>query len=451
MVDVAPLRTAVSGPVLTPDDEGFADETSGFNLFYAHRPEVVVGVTSVADAVAAVTFAREHRMPLRVLATGHGSHELVTDGVLVTTRRLDDLELDPATGIATIGAGVRWGAVVAAAAEHGLAPITGSSTNVGAVGYLLGGGLGPLSRSHGFSSDYLRAATVVLASGEVVRASVTENSDLFWALRGGKGGLGLVLSVELRLANIPSLYAGSLVFSEENIDTVLRGWIAWTGTAPDDVTTSIAITHFPPVEQVPPIFRGRTLAMLRFAYPGDAARGEELAAVLRDRAPAMIDAVGPLPLADIATIHNDPADPSPSWSHGALLTDLDAEFVTAVLRSVGPGVATPIMVTEIRHLGGATRHDVREGSSVGGRASGYALSMIGAPDPGLFAEALPSATDALLASIAPWISPETTINFAGSPSAEEFARAWPTDTVARLAAIRSEIDPGGLFAFGPAT
>ena len=448
MVDVAPLRSAVSGPVLVPGDEGFAAETTGFNLFYAHGPEVVVGVTSVADAVAAVTFAHENRMPLRVLATGHGSHELITDGVLVTTSRLDDLAVDASTGIATIGAGVRWGAVVAAGAEHGLAPITGSSTNVGVVGYLLGGGLGPLSRSHGFSSDYLRAVTVVLASGDVVRASSTENSDLFWALRGGKGGLGLVVSVELQLASIPSLYAGSLVFSEEHLETVLRGWIAWTAAAPDDVTTSIAIMHFPPVEQVPEMFRGRTLAMLRFAHPGSG--GEPLAAELRDLAPAMLDALGPLPLADVATIHNDPVDPSPSWSRGALLNDLDGEFATTVLQSVGAGVATPIMVTEIRHLGGATRHDVPEGSSVGGRASGFALSMVGMPDPSLFAEALPRATDALLTSIAPWISPQTTINFAGSPSAEDFARAWPADTFARLAAIRAEVDPDGLFAYGPA-
>src|SRR5699024_5987064 len=122
--------------------------------------------------------------------------------------------LDAGSRVATIGAGVRWGAVVALGAEAGLAPITGSSTNVGVVGYLLGGGLGPLSRSHGFSSDFLRGATVVLASGEVVHASETENPDLLWALRGGKGGFGVVTSVEVELVPLPDLYAGALVFPE---------------------------------------------------------------------------------------------------------------------------------------------------------------------------------------------------------------------------------------------
>lgn len=448
MTDFAALRTAVSGPVLTPSDEGFAAETTGFNLAFPHTPEVVVGVSSVDDAVAAVAFAAAHRMPVRALATGHGSHVLVTDGMLVTTSRLDELSIDSATGVATIGAGARWGAVVAAAAELGLAPVTGSSTNVGVVGYLLGGGLGPLARSHGFSSDWLRGATVVLASGEVVHASATEHPDLFWALRGGKGGFGLVTSVELQLAPVPSLYAGALVFAEEHIETVLRGWLDWTRSAPDDVTTSMAVVHFPPFEQVPEAFRGKTLAMLRFALPGSATEGEALAAPLRALAPVMMDGVASLPLAQVATIHNDPSDPSPGWSRGALLSDVDDEFASAVLAVSGAGTRGPVMVTEVRHIGAATRHDVPEGSAVGGRASSYTLSLIGVPDPALFAEALPAATDALLASLAPWLSPETNINFSGYPDPADYRRSWSAETFARLAAVRASVDPEGVFAYG---
>ncbi|MCU1411628.1 MAG: FAD-binding protein [Rhodoglobus sp.] len=449
MTDFTALRSAVSGPVLTPADEGFAAESTGFNLFYAHSPEVVVGATSAADVVAAVNFARDNRMPVRVIATGHGSHALVTDGVLVNTSRLDELALDTGSRIATIGAGVRWGAVVAAGAEAGLAPITGSSTNVGVVGYILGGGLGPLARSHGFSSDYLRGATVVLASGEVAHASETENPDLFWALRGGKGGFGVVTSVEVELVPLPALYAGALVFPEESIETVLRGWIDWTATAEDDVTTSVAIIHFPPVEQVPEVFRGKTLAMLRFAYPGSTERGEQLAAPLRDLGAPMIDGLAPMPIANVAQIHNDPTEPGPGYSRGALLNALDQEFATALLQSVGSGVQTPVMVAELRHLGGATSHDVPEGSSAGGRASGYTLSLIGAPNPALFEAVLPGATDALLGTLADWVSHETNVNFAGSPSAADFPKAWPAETFARLAAVRAAVDPQGVFAYGP--
>jgi hypothetical protein len=289
----------------------------------------------------------------------------------------------------------------------------------------------------------------VLASGEVVHASASENPDLFWALRGGKGGFGVVTSVEVRLVPLPTLYAGALVFPEADIESVVRGWIDWTATAEPDATTSVAIIHFPPVEQVPEVFRGKTLAMLRFAYPGDAARGEKLVAPLRALGTPMMDGVRPLPLGDVAQIHNDPTDPSPSYSSGALLNGLDQEFATALLQAAGPGVQSPIMVTEVRHIGSATSHDVPGGSSVGGRTSGFTLSLIGAPNPALFETVLPGATSAVLGSFAAWLSPETTVNFAGGSSAADFPKSWPAETFARLASVRAAVDPQGVFAYGP--
>jgi FAD/FMN-containing dehydrogenase len=222
MADFSLLASRVSGPVLTPADGGFAEEVSGQNLAFSHTPEVAVGATSADDVAEAVKFADANGLHVSVLATGHGSHAVVSSGMLITTRRLDRVTVDAQARLATIGAGARWGAVVAAAAQHGLAPITGSSTNVGVVGYLLGGGLGPLSRSHGFSSDYLRSVTIVTADGETV---VADDGDLFWALRGGKGGFGVVTEVVLGLVPIDHLYAGALVFEEQHIETVLRAWV----------------------------------------------------------------------------------------------------------------------------------------------------------------------------------------------------------------------------------
>src|SRR4051812_21614422 len=147
MTDFSSLRNAVTGVVLTPEDADFASEGSGFNLAIQQHPEVVVGAASEADVVAAVGFAKQHGMPGRVQSTGHGAHAQITDGVLVSTKRLDAVTIDADSRIATIGAGARWSAVIAAADPLGLAPITGSAPGVGAVGYLLGGGLGPLARS----------------------------------------------------------------------------------------------------------------------------------------------------------------------------------------------------------------------------------------------------------------------------------------------------------------
>ena len=441
--DIATLRAKVAGPVLTPTDDGFADEVASWVQTFIHTPEVAVGVTSTADVVAAVTFASEHQLPVRVQATGHGSHAAVTDGVFINTRRLNDVVIDAATKEATIGAGTQWGAAVAAAAEHGLAPITGSSPTVGVVGFLLGGGVGPLARSHGFGSDYVREIELVTAAGQVVVATATENADLFWALRGGKGGFGVVTRVTLALVELEMLYGGSLTFDGPNIEAALRAWIDYTATADPQVSTSIAIVRMPDLPFIPEPMRGRTLLSLRFAYPGDTQRGEELAAPLRAAAPVYIDTVCEMKAAEIARIHGDPTDPTPGWNTGRMFTTIDQEFATALLGQVGLGKQAPFIAVEVRQLGSAAAQDVAAGSAVGGRSPEYTLSLIGAPNPALFEKIVPGAAAALIGELQPWLADETTINFLGHYDAS----GWPADTLARLAAIRSEVDPNGVFVY----
>lgn len=441
------LATRVAGPVLEPGDAGFDQEVSGFNLAVTHRPQLVVGVTSTADVVAAVRFAAERGMPVRVQATGHGAHHPITDGMLITTRRLDGLRIDGDT--ATIGAGVLWSQVVAAAAPHGLAPVTGSAASVGAVGYLLGGGLGPLARSHGFSSDHLLGATVVTASGEVVDASPEGDADLYWAVRGGKGGFGVVTEVRVGLVRLPELYAGSLTFDAPHAADVLRGWIAWTATAPDDVTTSLIQVRFPDLDVVPEPVRGRFLTTLRFAYPGPAEQGERLAAPLRALAPVELDALGPMPLADVAQIHADPTEPGPGWGWGALLTTLDAEFAATLTSLFSPTAPLPYLAVELRHLGAATARDVGDGSAVGGRDGAFAIHVIGVPDPALFDEVLPTATTGFRGAIGRWVAPKTTVHWGDVDDEAGFRAAWPDEVFARLTQTRRRVDPAGIFAFGP--
>ena len=445
MTDISELRSALSVPVLGPSDPGFSAEVAGANLAVVNEPDAAVGVASAADVAEAVRYAAANRLPVRVQATGHGAHAPITDGLLITTRRLDQLRIDQEARTATIGAGVSWGAVIDAAAEHGLAPVAGSSRQVGVVGYLLGGGLGPFARSHGFSSDYVLSFSVVTGLGEPVEASATQHAELFWALRGGKSGLGIVTGVTIRLVEVPSLYAGLLLFEGRHAEAVVRGWVDYTGHAPDAVTTSIAALRFPPVEAVPEQMRGRSFVALRFAFPGDLAEGEHLAAPLRALAPALTDALGPLPLAQVGLIHNDPEGAAPSWSNGTLLSPIDQDFATALLAAVGPGA--PFVAVELRHLGGATRRDVVGGSAVGGRSGAYTLSLIGMPDPGLFPAVLPAAAEAVYEALRPWINAESTINFAshslaGTPS-------WSPETAARLAEVRAEYDPRGVFGATP--
>jgi FAD/FMN-containing dehydrogenase len=446
--DIADLRARVAGPVLTPQDAGFADEVASWVRTYTHSPEVAVGATSTADVVAAVEFASSHGLPVRVQSTGHGSHAAITDGVFILTRRLDSVSIDSRRRLATLGAGVQWGAVAAAAGEHGLAPIAGSSPVVGVAGFLLGGGVGPLVRSHGFGSDYVREFELVTADGGVLVANAQQHPELFWALRGGKGGMGVVTRVTIALVDLATLYGGSLMYDSPNIEAAFRAWVDYTATADPQVSTSVAILRMPDLPFIPEPVRGRTLLSLRFVYPGDAVRGEALAAPLRAAAPVYLDGLSEMPASQIARVHGDPTDPSPGWNAGRMLTHVDQEFATTFLERVGAGAGggganVPFVAIELRQLGSAAARDVEGGSAVGGRNPEFTLSLIGAPNPALFEHVIPSAAASLLADIEPWLAAETTINFLGyyDPS------AWPDATCKRLSAVRREVDPTTVFVY----
>jgi FAD/FMN-containing dehydrogenase len=449
MADVSTLRSRVSGPVLVEGDDDYAEESLAWIRNFAHTPDVVVGASSTQDVVEAVKFAGANNLAVRVQGSGHGSHVAVTDGVLITTKRLDSVEIDPTTRIATIGAGVAWDAVIAAAAEYGLAPITGSSGTVGAIGFLLGGGVGPLVNSFGFGSDWVREFEVVTADGNLVTASADEHPDLFWALRGGKGGLGVVTSAKVELVELTTLYGGSLTYDAANIDSALRAWTGYLETADPGVTTSAAILRMPDLPFIPEPIRGRTLLTVRFAYTGDAATGEKLAAALRSAAPVYLDQLAEMPAAAIGTIHNDPPSPTVGWTAGRMLKAVDEDFVGTLLGFAGADKDVPFVAVEVRSFGAAPATDVPAGSAVGGRGAKGALNIVGVPNPELFATVIPDAADALLGALTPWISPVNNVNFAGGfANTDEYRGAWPPAIFERLSEVKKEYDPQGLFAYG---
>lgn len=446
---IAQLRDAIGGTVYLRGDEGLAAEVACFNPVIRHDPDVVVAVTSDADIAEALRFAREHGLGVRIQATGHGAETPITDGLIISTRALDSLEIDPDARLARIGAGVRWAPVITAAAEFGLVPVTGSSTSVGAVGYTLGGGLGPLARSHGFTADWVRAFRVVTADGEVVTADGATNPELFWALRGGKGGLGVVTEMTLELVPLRTLYGGSLFFDGDAVEQAFQSWIDWSAALPVEATTSAVFLHVPDMEGPPPPLRGHFVFSVRFAYPGDPAEGERLIAPLRAAAPVYLDFVAEMPTTAIATIHNDPEAGAPSWIRGLMLDSFDQDTGRALFELVTPASGSPFLAVEIRQLGGATSRDPEEGTAVGGRDSLYTLSTLAA-DPGTFAELAPERAALITEAVSDRVSAITNVNWsAGLVDRAAFEKTWPPAVLDRLAAVRAEWDPQGVFAFEP--
>ncbi|MDQ3657741.1 MAG: FAD-binding oxidoreductase, partial [Chloroflexota bacterium] len=230
-------------------------------------------------------------------------------------------------------------------------------------------------------------------------------------------------------------------FEEEQIETVFRGWLDWTKAADAMVTTSAAVLTFPDLDISPPPFRGKRVLMLRFASPGDAVRGADLAAPLRALAPIYIDGVGDISPTQMDLIHNDPPEPLPAWGAGAQFADADQELATRFLERFGAGTTNPFAMAEFRHGGGAVATDVAGGSAVTGRNASYTMFLVSMFPP-LFAEIAPAAAGETVTALQSWILPETNVNFIGENT---LSRPWSPEVQARLDEIRGQYDPEGIF------
>jgi FAD/FMN-containing dehydrogenase len=445
------LAAAVQGVVLLPGDDGFAAECSPYNLAVHHEPALVVGAASPGDVQAAVRFAGRHGLPLAVMATGHQASVSADGAVLVTTSRMDDVVVDPVRRTARVGAGVRWQAVVDAAAEHGLAALNGSSPAVGVVGYTLGGGLSPtLGRLHGWAGDHVRTVDVVTADGQLHHLENTgedsPDADLLWGLLAAKSNVGVVTALEFDLFPVTHLQAGGLFFAGEHAAAVLAAYADLAATAPDEVTTSVALTRFPPLPFLPDFLSGTFAVHVRFSLLGDAATADALLAPLRGCAPVVLDTVAELPYRDNASIHADPVDPAPFFQRTVLLRELTPASLAGLVDLFGPDSDCPAHIVELRQLGGALSATPDGPHAAGQREAAHALCVfvIGMPGDTSAASAW---TDRAFQRLEPHSAPGSYMNFVAgwATDADDVRRAYPPAVYDRLQRVKTAYDPTNLF------
>ena len=437
------LATVV-GPVFRPTDEGYTDEVVGFNVAYIPSPCVVVGATCDADVAAAVRYAAERDLPVAVQATGHGLLCDLNGAVLVSTRRMTACTVDPVARTARVQAGVRWRDVIDAAAPHGLAPLNGSSSNVGVVGYTTGGGLGPMARRHGFAADHVLSLTIVTGDGEIRTVDAERDPDLFWAVRGGKGNFGVVTEIEFELVEQPRFYGGGIFFPGEAAADLLHAWREWAPSLSEDTTTSIALLALPPDPSLPPPLQGRFVTHLRFTHLGSAEEGAALLAPMRAVAEPIMDLVDEMPYAAVDAVHMDPTSPMPVWDRGAALSSLPAEAVDAILAEAGPDSSSPLVLVELRLLGGAIARTPRVPNAVAGRDAAFSLYCLGVPAGPDAAVQVPARCASLVESLAPWATGGL-VNLLGQAGPARVGSLWSDADRARLLATKRRYDPAGVF------
>ncbi|GGM18198.1 FAD-binding oxidoreductase [Nakamurella endophytica] len=438
------LDAATAGRVLLPGSAEYDALATPWNVAVPCRPVAVLAATCAADVQAAVRFAGAHGLEVAVQATGHGAVPVPRPFLLVQTALLDELAIRP-DATARVGAGVRWSRLLEAAAPSGLAGPAGSAPHVGVVGYLTGGGIGPVARTVGVGSDHVTAFDVVTGDGVLRRATATENPALFWGLRGGKGTLGIVTAVELQLQPLREVFGGCVFFAGEDAASVLHTWRAWTAGLPEQATSSVAVFRMPPLPGIPEPLAGTVTVALRFAWVGDPAQGEAALAPMLGAGRIVLGGMGVLPFAAIGAIHNDPVDPMPTLEASALLRELPVEAVDALLALAGPAAGCPQIMVELRHLGGAVGREPAVAGAFDQRDGQFALMAIGLAVPPV-AAAVRAHGGALLDALAPWSTGGCLPNFAASADPAEVARKYGRDTLRRLATLAATYDPHGVLA-----
>jgi FAD/FMN-containing dehydrogenase len=440
------LLKHLTGLVATPADADYGELVRPWNLATDPTPALAVEAREATDVVRAVHFAGEAGLAVAVQASGHGIAADLDGAVLVNTRRLDECVVRP-EGWARVGAGVKWAQATTAAAPHGLAGVCGSAAGVGVVGYTTGAGQGPISRTYGLASDHVRAAELVTGDGALRRVSADQEPDLFWAVRGGKGAVGIVTALEFDLLALPTVYGGALYFAGADIARALHAWAQWCPTLPEQATTSVAVLRLPAVPGVPEPLAGRPTLAMRFVWTGDPDDGAKVIAPMRAVAEPVIDAVAAMPFSDIARVHNDPVDPLPSRDDAEMLRELPPAAVDALLGVAGPELDLPLTVVEIRQFGGAIAREPALPSAVCHRDAAFSINAIGPGAPPVV-DAVVAAGAAVMAAMQPWTHGGLFPNFCPGAGDARLARSYDAPTLARLKSIADAYDPQRVFRVG---
>jgi FAD/FMN-containing dehydrogenase len=438
------LRARLEGDVLTPGQAAYDLARRTVSLRSDQRPVAIVRALCPADVAAAVLFAHEHDLLLAVRSGGHSIALLsvVDDALVVDLSLMKRIDIDPTTRTARVEPGVTSGDLAGPAHEHGLALSTGDTQSVGMGGLTTGGGIGYLVRKHGLTSDNLLAARVVTATGDIVTASPTEHPDLFWAIRGGGGNMGVVVEFTYRLAPVSHILGGLLVLPATR--EVIRGYLDYSIAAPDELTTLADLTKAPPEPSMPQEWVGQPVLMILTAWSGSVEDGERALAPLRALAEPVADLVSWMPYPSIYEFTAHLAEPHGASIRMMFADDLSDEAIDAMLAATESGTS-PANLVHLRGLGGAFGRVPNDATAFAHRDRRYFVAVIAVwldptddPDPHE------------QWTIALWdrLRPEgrgVYVNFLEKEGAERVREAYPAHTYERLSAIKRRYDPDNLF------
>jgi hypothetical protein len=443
------LQSRIQGKVFVPGDAGYDEARLAWNLSVQQHPAIIVVAQNALDVVEAVNFARQENLGVAVQSTGHGIARPADNALLIITSQMTHVQVDSKAQTAWVEAGALWNMVLEKAQSVGLAPLLGSSPNVGVVGYTLGGGMGWLARKYGLAADSVRFFEVVTADGRLLHVSQSENSDLFWGLRGGGGSFGVITGMEIQLYPVTIVYGGNLFYPVDAAKEVFTFFREWIADAPEELTSSIAVMNMPPLPQISEFMRGKSIVIVRACYAGAFEEGEELVQKWLDWMPPIVNTFRAMRFTDVGTISNDPQDPSPGHTTGVWLRNLSDESIDILLRNaISHEGSSPLVMTEVRHAGGAVSKVKPDANAFGNRDASLLIEMVGITPTPEAKQAVQQYMSLFKEELSAHLTGGVYINFLGEKEARERTRdAYLPESYRRLTALKAKYDPENRFCY----
>jgi FAD binding domain len=433
---------SIRGRIATSSDSDWDEARQAWNLAADQHPEAVALVESADDVSKVINFARENGLKVAGQSTGHGAVSMGSlEGViLIKTERMRDVVIEHDK--ARVEAGALAEDVADAAIKDGRCSMPGTSPNVGVTGYTLGGGLSWLGRQYGWACNRVSAIELVTADGEPRTVDAASDPDLFWALRGGGGGYAIVTALHVELLPVAEVYAGGFLFAPDLTAEGLRVYRDWASQAPEEVGSMVRMLNLPPIPDIPEPIRGKKWLAITAVSIGSEDEGRERIAPLREIGEPAMDGFAQMPATGMTRIAMDPEPPVPGLGHHRVINELPDEAIDAFVEAAGPESDSPLLLAELRHLGGALARPAEGGGALDKLDGEFVMLGIGMlMDPAL-KDPIAGQLDSLAEAMKPWAAEGGYFNYAERPC--DVDAILPAETCERLAHVKRSWDPDEL-------
>jgi FAD binding domain len=433
---------SIRGRVATAGDEDWDEARQAWNLAADQHPDAVAFVESADDVAKVLGFAHDNGLKVAGQGTGHGAMPLgsLEGTILIRTVRMRHVQVTDDS--ARVEAGVLAEELGLAAHEGGRSFLPGTSPKVGVIGYSLGGGLSWFGRKYGWACNRINSIELVAADGEPRAVDGATDPELFWALRGAGGGYAIVTALHVELVPVTEAYAGTLLFPAEVAADGLRRYRDWTAELPDEVASILRFMNLPPIPDIPEPIRGKKLLQIAACVIGGQEEGEKALAPLREIGEPVMDTFDEVPSTALSRIAMDPEPPVPALGHHMTLGELPDEAIDTYVEVAGPESDSPLLLAEVRHLGGALARPAENGGALDKLDAEYVALGIGMlMDPNM-REPIDAQLDKMMDAMKPWSAEGGYYNYAERPC--DVDAILPEQTCRHLAQVKRSWDPDDL-------